>query len=180
MQYNIFDIEPQLINWYHHIHSYPETGYNEFKTSQYIYDQLSKIPDIIIKRFNNNTSVVAKISGKNKGKNVAFRTEIDALPINEENDLEWKSKIKGVMHSCGHDGHIAILLGIANVISNLKNQFDGEVTFIFQHAEETPPGGAKDLIKLGVLDNIDEIYGAHLDVFLPVGNFKVSSGSIMA
>ncbi|PEY96888.1 N-acyl-L-amino acid amidohydrolase, partial [Bacillus cereus] len=124
--------------------------------------------------------VMARLIGNQPGKVIALRADMDALPIVEENDFDFVSQKIGVMHACGHDGHTAILLGTAWVLTQLKNQIKGEVRFIFQHAEELPPGGAQELVQAGVLNGVDIIIGSHLSSALPLGKIGLSYGPMMA
>ncbi len=165
-----------------HIHSNPELSFEEYETSKYVKEILSKnninYIDNIAK-----TGIVAIIEGKNKdSKTVALRADLDALPIIEANDVPYKSKNNGVMHACGHDVHIACLLGAAIILNKLKNEFDGTVKFIFQPSEEKFPGGAKIMIEEGVLENpkVDAIIALHTMPELEVGTVGFKSGQYMA
>lgn len=140
------------------------------------------------------TGVVALLKGDNPGKVIALRADIDALPVTERNNLPFKSEVKteflgtptGVMHACGHDTHIAILMGVAEILSKHKDKINGTVKFIFQPAEEGPPpgeeGGAKLMIKEGVMNNpkVDAIFGLHISSDTPVGTIEYKPGGIMA
>jgi len=130
-----------------------------------------------------NTGVVALIKGKNANKKViALRADIDALPIIEANDVEYKSKVEGVMHACGHDVHTSSLLGAAHILNQLKDQFEGTVKLIFQPGEEKAPGGASIMIKEGVLQNPNTncIIGQHVMPLIPVGKVGFKEGLYMA
>ena len=167
----------KMIEWRRHLHQNPELSFKEFETSQFIYDTLSTFPNLEITR-PTKTSVVAKlVGGAGKGKTIALRADIDALPVTEESDVEFKSKNDGVMHACGHDTHTTMLLGAAYVLSNMKDELAGTVKFIFQHAEELTPGGAKELVDAGVIADVDEIYGIHIMPNLEVGSIGVVSGN---
>jgi amidohydrolase len=111
---------------------------------------------------------------------VALRADIDALPIHEENEFEFRSRNDGVMHACGHDGHAAMLLGAATVLASLAPELRGEIRFVFQHAEERPPGGARELIQAGVLQDVDLVVGCHLLSALGTGEIAVPEGPCMA
>src|SRR5690606_16957280 len=141
-----------------------------------------------------HTGVVGLLKGNHPGKVVALRADIDALPVTERNDLPFKSKVKseylgeevGVMHACGHDTHVAILMGVAEVLSKNKDKIHGTVKFIFQPAEEGAPpgeeGGAELMVKEGVLENpkVDVIYGLHIGSYLPVGQIAYKPGGALA
>ncbi|HSU79808.1 MAG TPA: amidohydrolase, partial [Candidatus Angelobacter sp.] len=126
------------------------------------------------------TSVVAKLKGSRPGRVLAIRADMDALPINEENNFEFVSKNEGVMHACGHDGHTSILLGTAKVLSDLKDEIPGEIHFIFQHAEELFPGGAEEMVQAGVMDSVDQVIGLHLWSPLEVGKIEIAAGPMFA
>ena len=143
---------PALIDIRHHLHAHPELSYQEFETSKFIQQELKKL-DIPFE-IKATTGVVGMIEGKNPEKRViALRADIDALPINEENDVPYKSQNDGVMHACGHDVHTTCLLGAARILNELKSEWEGTVKLIFQPGEEKNPGGASLLIKEGVLEN---------------------------
>lgn len=124
--------------------------------------------------------MLARLVGNHPGRTVALRADIDALPILEENDFEFASRNPGAMHACGHDGHTAMLLGAARVLSGMRDELAGEVRFIFQHAEELSPGGAEELVQKGVVDGVDAVFGIHLWSRLPVGKVGVTHGPMMA
>lgn len=168
----IKSIEEKMITWRHDFHKYPEVSNREFRTSEIIAKHLESL-GIEVKRNVGINGVVGILNGKKKGKVVALRADMDALPIQENNDLPYASVNRGVMHACGHDSHMAILMATAEILSKNKN-FDGTVKFIFQGAEEGPPpgeeGGARMMIKEGVLDNpkVDVIFGLHISSLLPM------------
>ncbi|MGL4382933.1 MAG: M20 metallopeptidase family protein, partial [Bacilli bacterium] len=147
-----------IVTWRNHIHQNPELSFQEIKTSQYIYDVLQSFGQLEITR-PTKTSVVAVLDTKRPGKCIALRADIDALPMEEYSNVAYSSQNKGVMHSCGHDTHTAMLLGAAQVLTQIKDELVGKVKFIFQHAEEVLPGGAIELVAKGVIDDVDEIYG---------------------
>ncbi|MDY6801048.1 MAG: M20 family metallopeptidase [Bacteroidota bacterium] len=172
----------QVVNIRRHLHQYPELSFQEFKTSAYIASLLKKwgiefVPDIA------ETGIVATIKGKNpKQKTIALRADIDALPIEEKNNIAYKSKNKGVMHACGHDAHTASLLGVILILNELKDEFEGTIKCIFQPGEELLPGGAKLMIQEGVLKNPEPeiIIGQHVYPELPAGKIGIKSGAYMA
>lgn len=171
----IQSLEEKVISWRRHFHKYPELSFKEYKTSKYIVKQLEKLPGVQISQ-PTETSVVGTFDSGKPGRNIALRADIDALPIHEDNSLKYKSVHDGVMHACGHDGHAAILLGVAQILSNNISDLYGTINLIFQHAEEQPPGGAIELYELGVMDGIDEIYGLHLTSAYESGVFGIKSG----
>lgn len=172
----------EIIKIRHHLHENPELSFCEVKTSEYIIETLKKLNIQKISKIA-GTGVVALIEGKNpEYKVIALRADIDALPIVEKNDIAYKSKNSGVMHACGHDVHTSTLLGVAKILSELKDEFEGTVKLIFQPAEEKLPGGAIKMIEEGVLTNpIPEIIIAqHVDPALPIGTLGFKSGMYMA
>jgi len=190
---DIIDIEDKLIEWRHDFHQNPELSNREFKTAEKIAAHLKSL-GLEVETNVAKTGVVGILKGDNPGKVVAIRADIDALPVTERNDLPFKSEVKttflntetGVMHACGHDTHISILMATAEVFSKHKDKINGTIKFIFQPAEEGPPpgeeGGAKLMIKQGVLENpkVDAIFGLHINSQTPVGVIKYKTGGIMA
>jgi amidohydrolase len=175
----IEDVKDEVIGWRRYLHMYPELSFQEEKTAQFVYETLQTFGDLEISR-PTKTSVMARLIGQQPGKVIALRADMDALPIEEENDFDVVSQNPGVMHACGHDGHTAMLLGAAKILTQLKDHIKGEVRFLFQHAEELPPGGAQEMVKAGVLDGVDMIIGAHLMSTLPLGKIGLSYGPMMA
>lgn len=161
------------------LHRFPETEFNEFKTCEIIRNELDKLN--IEYEECTQTGTVAIIRGKQEGKTVLLRADIDALPIKEETDLEFKSQNDGFMHACGHDIHTACLLGAAKILNEMKNNLCGNIKFIFQPAEEGS-GGAKPMIDEGVLDNpkVDAAFALHVEPLEKVGNIQIRNGAIMA
>jgi len=168
----INDIEEKLISWRHDFHKYPEVSNREFRTSEVIAKHLESLGINVTRNVGVN-GVVGILEGKNKGKVVALRADMDALPITEDNGLPYQSVNNGVMHACGHDSHMSILMATAEILSK-NNDFNGTVKFIFQGAEEGPPpgeeGGARMMIKEGVLKkpDVDAIFGLHISSMLPM------------
>jgi amidohydrolase len=175
----IQDIIPFVTDWRRSLHRHPEVSFEEVKTSQFIYDTLESFGDIELER-PTRTSVVGRIIGKKPGKTLAIRADIDALPIDEKNTFEFKSENPGVMHACGHDGHTAMLLGTAKILSQFREELQGEVRLIFQHAEELVPGGAEELVNAGVMEAVDWIIGIHLWSPLEYGKIGIIYGPMMA
>src|SRR5687767_12352054 len=143
---------PEVIALRHELHANPELSLKEFNTAQRIRDRLAKIPGLNILPPLIETDVVAVLNGDKPGPCLALRADIDALPIEEENEVPYKSTVSGVMHACGHDGHTATLVGAAMVLAQLAGDLHGKVKFIFQPAEEHQ-GGADKLCQKGVLDS---------------------------
>lgn len=189
---DIDQVESKVIKWRHHIHQNPELSNREFKTSEYVATHLKSL-GIEVQTGFAHTGVVGILKGKKSGKVVALRADMDALPVVERNDLPYKSEVTsvfngqktGVMHACGHDTHVAILMGVAEVLSKNRN-FPGTVKFIFQPAEEGPPpgeeGGAKLMVKEGVLENpkVDAIFGLHINSGTHIGKITYKPGGMMA
>ena len=164
-----------------HLHQYPELSFEEYHTADFIEEKLRKIGIENIQRIA-KTGVTFLLEGSRPGKNIALRADIDALPILEKNQIDYKSKHEGIMHACGHDVHTSCLLGVAKILYQLKSEFKGSVKFIFQPGEEKTPGGASLLIKEGILeDPIPEtILGQHVMPFIEVGKVCFRPGKYMA
>lgn len=169
-----------MINLRETIHMYPEDGFSEFTTSKIIIEELDKL-GIKVQKNVAKTGVVGLIEGKYPGKTVLLRADMDALKIQEQADVEYKSKIDGMMHACGHDGHVAGLLGAAMILNELKDNLHGNVKLVFQPAEERD-GGALPMIEEGVLENpkVDAAFAAHLWGYLNEGEVHLKEGPMMA
>lgn len=161
-------IDNKVIEWRRHIHQNPELSFKENNTSDYV-EQILKNLGNIETMCPTPTSVIGILKGGKPGKTVAFRADMDALPVEEETGLSFASSVKGVSHACGHDAHTAMLLGTATTLSKMQKQIPGTVYFIFQHAEESYPGGAQEIIKSGALKGIDAFFGIHVTSSLPAG-----------
>jgi len=186
------DLEQKVIQWRHEIHQNPELSNREFKTAEKVANHLKSL-GIEVQTGIAHTGVVGILKGNRPGKVLALRADMDALPVKEENDLPYRSKVvttfagqeTGVMHACGHDTHVAILMGVAEYLSK-NNDFAGTVKFLFQPAEEGPPqgekGGARLMVEEGVLDQpkVDAVYGLHINSATPVGIVRYKSKGIMA
>lgn len=179
IDYLINGIEQEVRKWRRHFHRFPELSFQEEKTAKFIFDRLQSFGYVSVSK-PTKTSVVASLKGRLPGKIVALRADIDALPITEENQVEYRSQKEGIMHACGHDGHAAMLLGAAKVLIQLQEQIHGEIRFIFQHAEEQQPGGAREIVASGALDGINAIIGLHLTNDLPVGKIGLTEGTVLA
>jgi len=169
----------EVIGWRRHLHRNPELSFQEEETSRFVYETLESFGVLELSR-PTPTSVVARLVGERPGRVVALRADMDALPIEEENDFEFASKSPGVMHACGHDGHTAMLLGAAKVLVGMREEINGEVRFLFQHAEELYPGGAEEMVEAGVMEGVDAIVGIHLWSGLEAGKIGVVYGPMLA
>lgn len=186
-------IESQVIKWRHHIHQNPELSNREFKTAEMVAAHLKKL-GLEVKTKVAHTGVVGILKGGKPGPVVGLRADMDALPVTERVKLPFASKVKGtyngkptgVMHACGHDTHVAILMGIAEVLSKVKKDLRGTVKFVFQPAEEGAPegekGGASLMVDEGVLQNpkVDVMFGLHINSATEVGTIRYRSGGLMA
>lgn len=169
-------MSPQLAAWRRHLHQYPELSFQEYRTQEYVMDALSSLglkPQPL-----GETGVVADIGEGARG--VAVRADIDALPLQEESSYDFCSQNPGIMHACGHDGHTAMLLGVAALLSKQIAHLPGRVRLMFQPAEEKIPGGARVLIEEGVLENIDRVLGLHLSSDVPTGQVGTRVGPATA
>ena len=175
------DYAEEFIAIRHHLHAHPELSYKEFETSQFIQQKLSGWN--IEHKIMATTGIVGLIKGKSPDKRIiALRGDMDALPITEENNVEYKSQNVGVMHACGHDVHSTCLLGAAKILNETKDDWEGTVKLIFQPGEERNPGGASIMIKEGVLEDPkpQAIFALHVHPGLPVGKLSFRSGMVMA
>ena len=162
-----------------HLHMHPELSFQEVNTAQYIHDFYAQL-GIDVQAGVGGNGVVARVKGACPGKTVALRADFDALPIQDEKDVSYKSTVPGVMHACGHDGHTATLLQLAKAIFEIRENLTGEYVFIHQHAEEFAPGGAISMIEDGCLDGVDVIFGTHLWSLIPFKTIEYRSGPVMA
>lgn len=172
------DQKERIIEIRRYLHEHPELSFQEEQTAKYIADFYKKVPvDSVETNFGGERGVVVTIKGSKPGKTIAIRADFDALPIKEETGLPFASKNEGVMHACGHDGHTAYMLVLAQVLAEFKDQLKGTVRVIHQPAEETPPGGAIGMIKAGVLDGVDAIIGIHVMSNMKTGHIYYRSGN---
>jgi amidohydrolase len=186
-------LQNQIITWRRDFHEHPELGNHEFRTAAIIAKHLQSL-GLEVKTGIATTGVVAILRGGHPGPVVALRSEMDALPVTERTPVPFASKVKtmyngqevGVMHACGHDSHMAMLMAVAEILTSMKSELHGTIKFIFQPAEEgLPPGevgGAKEMVKEGVLENpkVDVIFGMHIFSFMPVGTITYHPGGAMA
>jgi amidohydrolase len=168
----------QIIKWRRYFHQHPETANEEIHTSQTV-AKLLKSFGLDVKTDIGGYGVIAVIKGEKPGKTIALRADMDALPIQDEKSVPYRSTVPGKMHACGHDGHMSMLLGAAQYLVEHRHTIKGEVRFIFQPAEEVMPGGAVRMIEEGCLEGVDYIYGQHLWSGLPSGTIAISEGPIM-
>ncbi|MCO7224704.1 amidohydrolase [Pleionea sp. CnH1-48] len=186
-------VESKVIQWRRHIHEHPELSNREFKTAELVAKHLKALGLEVTTKVA-HTGVVGILKGKGDGPVVALRADMDALPVTERVDLPFASKVKtqyndqevGVMHACGHDTHVAMLMGVAEVLSKHRDAFSGTIKFIFQPAEEGAPkgeeGGAELMVREGVLSNpdVDVVFGLHISSRMKVGSIGYRKGGLMA
>lgn len=183
---DVDEMLPGVIADRRHLHEHPELGMQEHETAKFVADRLAALGVEDIRTGISETGVTGLIhgtgSGPGAGKVVLVRADMDALPIREENDVDYRSRHDGVMHACGHDAHTAILLGVARVLVDRRAQFAGTVKLCFQPCEETGPGGARWMIEQGVLEDppVDACFGLHVWQNEPVGDVLVGDGPVMA
>ncbi|HEV2128405.1 MAG TPA: amidohydrolase, partial [Thermomicrobiales bacterium] len=183
---DVDEILPGLVADRRHLHEHPELGLQEHETAKFVTERLQALGVEDIQTGISETGVTGLIrgtgDGSGKDKVVLARADMDALPIVEENEVDYRSKNDGVMHACGHDAHTAILLAVARVLMDRRDQFAGTLKLCFQPSEETGPGGAKWMIEQGVMQDppIDACFGLHVWQNEPVGTVLVSDGPVMA
>ena len=175
----VHSYEEQLKEIRHHLHENPELSFEEYRTAEYIRKALGSM-GIALQDGITGTSTVGILKGREAGPCIAFRADIDALPVEENNDLPYKSKTPGIMHACGHDTHAACLLVLARILSEHPELVKGTVKFIFQAAEEKLPGGAKALCADHALDGVDMVFGMHSSSNHPLGTITLSHSSSSA
>ena len=172
------EISEELVSWRRDFHRHPELGFEELRTSAVIREFLESLGLQV--QACAKTGLRAVLAGKPGGQTVALRADMDALPLEEQGDKEYISQNPGVTHACGHDGHMAIIMGAAKILSQMKDRFSGKVVFLFQPSEERIPGGAKLMIEEGALEGVDAIFGLHLWQNLATGIVGVVKGPMMA
>jgi len=176
---NVEAVIPKVKQWRHHLHQYPEPSFEEFKTTEYIIEQVKDLGELTYERIS-PTGIVARLDTGKPGPVIALRADIDALKMTENSGVEFSSMNEGVMHACGHDTHTAMLLGALHVLYERRKDLEGSFVFIFQAAEENFPGGAKELVDKGVLDGVDAIIGQHAGPKINVGHIGTRPGYLMA
>ncbi|KAB2337139.1 amidohydrolase [Cytobacillus depressus] len=169
----------EMVSIRRYLHQHPELSFKEVRTANYIKTYYEKL-GIDVRGNVGGNGVVAKIYGSRPGKTVALRADFDALPIQDEKDVPYKSLVPGVMHACGHDGHTATLLVLAKSLHEMRDELEGTYVMIHQHAEEYAPGGAISMIEDGCLEDVDVIFGTHLWASEPTGTIQYRVGPIMA
>lgn len=177
----VWELTPETIAVRRQLHMHPELGFQEFATSRLVAERLSAL-GLEVQTGIAGTGVIGLLHGARPGKTVLLRADMDALPIDEANDVPYRSTTAGVMHACGHDGHTSGLLTVARLLADRREQIAGTVKFCFQPCEESPPGGAKPMIEAGILEapHVDAVFGLHLWQSLPVGTVGVLPGPAMA
>lgn len=170
---------PEMVEIRRYLHQYPELSFHETKTAQYIADFYEKL-GIPYQTNVGGNGVIATLKGGKPGKTVALRADFDALPIQDEKDVPYKSKVDGVMHACGHDGHTATLLMLAKTMKSFQEDLPGTIVFLHQHAEEYAPGGAKPIVESGAIDHVDAVFGTHLWATTPFGVLQTTKDVFMA
>ena len=173
------EVVGDAVTWRRQLHAHPELSFQEHKTAAFVRERLSSLDSLEIVS-PTPTSVLATLRGRRPGPTLALRADIDALPIEEESGVEFVSRNAGVMHACGHDGHTAMLLATARLLAAMREKLAGEVRFVFQHAEELPPGGAVEIVASGVLEGVDAIVGCHLMSDMEVGRIGALEGACTA
>lgn len=170
----------EMVSIRRYLHMHPELSFKETKTGKYIEGFYKALGIPYEGNIAGMNGVVARVKGAKPGKTVALRADFDALPIQEENDVPYKSTVPGIMHACGHDAHTATLMVLAKVLNEMKDELAGEYVMIHQPAEEYAPGGAKPMIDAGVLDGVDVIFGTHLWSTTPLGTIEYRVGPTMS
>lgn len=173
------DLEPEIVQLRRTFHEFPELSWQEQKTAERIVSLLSD-DGIEVRSGICGTGVVAELTGAGVGKTIAVRTDMDALPLHDAKDVSYASKVKGVMHACGHDCHMSIAIGVLKTLRQLRINFPGKVRFIFQPSEESTPSGAQELVKADVMQGVDNIVALHVDPELPVGQIGLRQGALTA
>lgn len=173
------ELYDQMVEWRRDFHRHPELSFQEERTPKKIAEYLTSL-GIEVRTGVGGRGVVGTIQGGKAGKTIALRADFDALPIHDEKDVSYKSTVPGVMHACGHDGHTATLMAVAQVLSDNREHLNGNVVLLHQHAEEVAPGGAIAMVEDGCLEGVDVIFGTHLMANLPYGLYAYRKGPMMA
>lgn len=175
-------VYPYVVDCFHHLHAHPELSFQEFETARFIQNEL-KAMNIPFRANIGGNGILGRIEGtKAPGKTIALRADMDALPIQEEVQIPWISQNQHVMHACGHDAHVACLLGAAKILNEMKSELNGTVLLVFQPGEEQSPGGASLMLQDGLFDEYkpDMIIGQHVSEDYPTGSLAFRNGSVMA
>jgi amidohydrolase len=173
------EVVGDAVTWRRHLHAHPELSGQEHETAAFVRERLGSLDSLEIVS-PTPTSVVATLRGGRPGPTLALRADMDALPIQEESGVEFASRNAGVMHACGHDGHTAMLLATARLLAAMREELAGEVRFVFQHAEELPPGGAVEIVASGAIEGVDAVVGCHLLSDMEVGRIGAIEGPCTA
>ncbi|WP_077297220.1 M20 metallopeptidase family protein [Virgibacillus pantothenticus] len=176
---SIDELYEEMVQIRRHLHQYPELSFQETKTAAFIanyYEALGLPYETNV----GGNGIIATLKGTKPGKTIALRADFDALPIQDEKDVPYRSKVDGVMHACGHDGHTATLLVLAKALKAYEQDLPGTVVFLHQHAEEYAPGGAKPIVDSGAIDHVDAVFGTHLWATTPLGVLQTSKDAFMA
>lgn len=173
------ELLPAMVERRRHLHRHPELSFMEKETTAFVRHILEEL-GVELSSGKGDIGVIGTIRGELPGKTVALRADMDALPLQDEKSCEYASQVPGVMHACGHDGHTAILLAVAEYFSRQKEKLQGNIRLIFQPAEEVCPGGAVSMIEGGALEGVNVIYGIHLWTPIPVGTAASAPGPLMA
>ncbi|BAH17076.1 amidohydrolase [Macrococcoides caseolyticum] len=172
--------QERMIEIRRYLHAHPELSFEEHETAAFI-ENFYKGKDVTVHtNVGGGTAVVVDIESGNPGKIIGLRADFDALPVHEETNLAYKSTRDGLMHACGHDAHRAYLLTLADALIEMKDELSGTIRIIHQHAEEKPPGGARDIVASGILDNLDEVYGIHVFPFVDQGKIEIHEAETYA
>ncbi|MGI9133679.1 MAG: M20 metallopeptidase family protein, partial [Rhodoferax sp.] len=186
------EVEQRVIAWRRHLHQNPELSFQEVQTAAYVAGVLRELPGIEVQTGVGKTGVKAVLKGGKSGPVIALRADMDALPVEERNDLPFRSHVKAqwqgketpVMHACGHDAHVAMLLGVASIFSQMRADLPGTVVFLFQPAEEGggPNSGASAMVADGAMDNpkVEAVFGQHIAAALPAGQISYRYGALLA
>lgn len=170
----------KMIEIRHYLHQHPEVSFEEKETGKYIADFYKNMDVKVEDNYGDGYGVVVTIDTGNPGKTIALRADFDALPVQEETGLPYASVNDGAMHACGHDGHTAYMLILAESLYEMRSDLTGKIKIVHQPAEETPPGGAQGMIEAGVLDGVDAILGVHMWAPIPYGTVECTTGPVMA
>ncbi|MRG28695.1 M20 metallopeptidase family protein [Laceyella tengchongensis] len=175
----VADLFPQMVEWRRDFHQHPELSFQEQQTQRKLIDFMESC-GLEVKTGWGGYGVTGLLRGAAPGPTIALRADMDALPIQDEKTVSYRSQVTGVMHACGHDGHMTMLMGAARLLTEMRDRLAGNVLFLFQHAEELLPGGSRQMIEAGVLEGVDAIFGIHLWTPHPVGTISLCSGELMA
>jgi len=175
----VSEVVADAVAWRRYLHAHPELSFHEHETARFVLETLASFGGLELEQ-PTPTSVAARLRSGRPGPTLALRADIDALPIQEESGVEFASRSDGIMHACGHDGHTAMLLAVARLLVAQRAGLNGEIRFLFQHAEEVPPGGAAELVAAGALEGVDAVIGCHLISTLELGKVAASDGACTA